>query len=156
MNDAPRTPVAQVQAWQFGVEIDGFTQAYFTKATLPEVELDTAEFSPAGSMFNQKLPGRAAFADITLTMGTRSDTAEDEAFTWLTQTFNVLEQIGADPADFLRDIAIVQYSRPGVEFRRWVLHGAWVKKYAPGEQDGSSSDNVMRELTLSYQYYTQE
>lgn len=152
MNNAPNTPPNLIQAWQFGVEIQGFTAAYFTRSNLPEIEFEESSFAPAGSLFNTKLPGRATFSDVVMSLGQRAEEAEDAAWLWVTKQADFQTQVGADPSSFMLDVAITQYSRPGNAFRRWVLFGAWVKKYVPGDMDGSSSDPIVRELTLTYQF----
>jgi len=148
------TPADMVHKFQFGVEIDGFEQALFQKCNLPEIEFDEATFGGAGSYFDMKLPGRAKFADIVLELGTRADTASDEVLEWIEQQVDLAQHRSSPPSEFLRDLAIIQYTRPGLEYRRWNVHGAWVKKYVPGEGDGASSDIQIRQVTLTYQYYT--
>ena len=69
MNEAGVTPLALNQKWQFGLEIDGFLWAYFSKASFPEMEFDEVTFAPAGSMFDQKAAGRAKFSDIEVEKG---------------------------------------------------------------------------------------
>lgn len=150
----PVTPPDLIHKFQFAVEIDGWEQAYFTKANLPEIEFDEATLAPGGSYFDVKLPGRAKFSDITLELGTRADVADDEALAWLSSQVDLAKHRSSVPSEFLRDIAIVQNNRPGEEYRRWTVHGAWIKKYTPGEGDGSSSDFQIRQIVIAYQFYT--
>lgn len=154
MNDAGVTPKDLVQNWAFSVEIDGFDAAYFTKADIPKVEMEQAEFAPAGSAFDQKLPSRAKFDDITLDKGVASDGADTAAIDWLTQQMDFVNGAGTLSGDYLRDIAIVEYDRAGGEVRRWNIHGAWIKKYDPGSREGKNSENAIEQITLAYQYYT--
>lgn len=156
MNDAGVTPKDLIQSWQFAVEIDGFEAAYFTKADLPEAEFEEVTFAPAGSAFDQKLPGRAKFADITLEKGIPADSADTAAFTWLTSQMDFSAGTGTPAADYLKDIAVVEYSRDGQAARRWNLRGAWIKKYTPGNREGGKSENAMEQIVVTYQYYSLE
>lgn len=154
MNQAGVMPKELIQNWSFSIEIDGFNAAYFTKAEMPKVEFEQAEFAPAGSLFDQKLPGRAKFDDITLDRGVFADGVDSEAYTWISQTADFAAGIGAIQTMYLKDIAIVEYDRVGNEMRRWDLHGAWIKKYEAGTREGKNTENAIETITITYQYYT--
>lgn len=154
MNDAGVTPRDLVQNWAFAVEIDGFNAAFFTKADMPKAEFEQAEFAPAGSAFDQKLPSRVKFDDITLEKGVSVEGTDRAVLDWISQQMDFTTGTGTLSATYLRDIAIVEYDRAGTEVRRWTVIGAWVKKYEPGTREGKNSENAIEQLTIAYQYYT--
>lgn len=153
MNAAGVTPKSLIQKWQFSVEIAGFDPAYFTKADLPEIEFDKAEFNPAGSMFPQKAAGRASFNDITLEKGKSQGPTEESLLSWIRQCITVAAATGGVPTDYMRDIDLVQYDRTGAEVKRFRLFSAFVGSAKFGEGDGSSSDNDMESITICYQFF---
>ena len=153
MNTAGVTPKSIAQKWQFGVEIDGFNAAYFTKIGLPEVEFEEVTFAPAGSMFNQKAAGRASFSDIDAEKGVPQDVSDFSLLNWVKKCIDVFTATGGVPADYMKDIDIVRYDRTGKEIQRYRLYGAWVKRAKFGELEGGSSDNDIESMTISYQYF---
>jgi len=143
-----------MQKWQWGIEINGFNAALFSKGQEPKTEFEEVAFAPGGSIFDQKLPGRVKFDDITLEKGITQDGADKAALTWLLTQLVAGVGIGALPEVALRDVDIVRYDRTGKEIRRWTLHGAWVKVLEYEELEGGSSDNSIEKITLCYQYWT--
>jgi len=139
---------------QFAIEANGFDLALFQKAKLPEAEIEEVSFSPAGSIADQKVAGRVKYADIALEKGVRQDGADREALNWFNNVLGVKAGMGL-PEDYMRDVDIVQYNRRGEETRRWTLHGCWIKKLEYGDVEGSSNENVIEIITLTYQYYTE-
>ncbi len=155
MKYSGNTPKSLYQRYQFAVEINGFDYALFQKVKLPDIEFEEVAFAPAGSMFDQKVAGRAKFSDITYEKGIQQDGTDREALNWVQKILDVNASSGGVPEDYMRDVDIVQYNRQGNETRRWTLHGAWVKKLEYGELEGKSNENVIEVMTLSYQYYSE-
>jgi phage tail-like protein len=155
MNNVGVTAKSLHQKWQFGVEIDGFDVAYFTKAALPDFEFDEVAFSPGGAIFDQKAAGRVKFNDVTLEMGTpQNDTQGEDFIDWFQQCVDVAQNAGAVPDDYMKDIDIVEYDRSGTEIRRWTLNGSFVKSGKLGDLEGGSSENTIRSCVIAYQYFT--
>lgn len=153
------TPKSLTQQWQFGVVIDGFQAGLFTKSDLPEVEFDEVAFAPAGSLFDQKVPGRMKFSDITLEKGIPQDTFDSSLFDWVKKVVAISASNGATggvPAMYLKNIDLIRYDRAGEEVVRFKLIGAWVKTAKFGDGDGSQSDNMIESMTLSFQYFDVE
>ena len=153
MNSAGVTPQSLAQKWQFGVEIAGFSPAYFNKANFPQVEFDEVEFNPAGSLFAQKVAGRAKFTDITLEKGVPQEALETSIFDWVRKCITVAQGVGGVPSDYLRDVDLVEYDRSGNEIKRFRLFNSFIKTAKFGEHEGGSSENVMEEMTLCFQYF---
>lgn len=154
MEHAGTMPKSLYQSWAFAVECNGFDIALFKKTSLPKTEFDEVSFAPGGSMFDQKVAGRAKFEDISLEKGILQDGSEDAARDWIKKVVNVNKGVSSLPTDYMRDVDLVQYDRTGQETRRWTLRGAWIKALEYDELDGASSENTLEKLTLSYQYWT--
>ncbi len=154
MSVSPRIPESLVHRDKFAVEANGFDLALFSKAKLPEVEFEEITFSPAGSSFDQKVPGRPKYADITLEKGVLQSGADTEALTWFERIIDANTGVGVPIPAYLKDVDIVLYNNSGAEVRRFTLHGAWVKKLEYGDADASVSENVIEIITLTYQYFT--
>lgn len=146
-------PQSLYQNWQFAIEINGFDVALFRKGQEPKTEFEEVAFSPAGSMFDQKVAGRLKFDDITLEKGVLANGSDEAARDWVKLQANVNLNTGALPDQYMRDIDIVRYDRSGNETRRWTLHGAWIKTLEYDELEGGSSDNTIEKLTITYQYW---
>lgn len=153
MNSAGVSPSSVVQAWQFGVEIAGFSSAFFHKAAFPEIEFDESKFSPAGSMFDQKVAGRAKFNDVTLEKMTPQEQTETSILTWARSCITVAAATGGVPSDYLRDVDLIKYDRSGNEIQRYRLFSAFIKTAKFGEGDGGSSENMIETMTLCYNYF---
>jgi phage tail-like protein len=147
-------PKSLYQNWQFAIEVNGFDVALFRKGQEPKTEFEEVAFSPAGSMFDQKVAGRMKFDDITLEKGVLADGSDEAARNWVKLQANVNRSIGALPEDYMRDIDIVRYDRTGKETRRWTLHGAWVKTLEYDELEGGNTDNTIEKITLCFQYWS--
>lgn len=156
MNQVGVTPKSLHQKWQFGVEIDGFEAALFTKAALPEFEFDEVKFSPGGAIYDQKAAGRVKFSDTTLEMGKPQKAGGDALLDWVKQCADFLQNAGEVPETYLKTVDIVCYDRSGREFERYRLHGAWIKSAKLGELEGGSSDNTIQSMTICYNYFTKE
>lgn len=157
MNKASVVPQSLQQKWQFGIEIGGMEKAWglFTKTDFPEIQFDEVEFNPGGSMFPTKAAGRAKFSDVTLEKGiaqTGTD-IEDTLLDWIKLVIAVRAMTGGVPANYMKDVDLVKYDRPGNAIKRFRLFGAWPKTAKFGEGDGSSSDNDIETVTLTYQYF---
>jgi phage tail-like protein len=151
----PKVPRPLVHRNKFAIECNGFDLALFTKCKLPEVEFDEIAFSAAGSEFDQKVAGRAKYADITMEKGVlQLGLADTGALDWIQTILEVNTGLGVPAAAYVRDVDIVLYGDLGLETRRFTLHGAWPKKIEYGDADGSVSENVIEIITLAYQYFT--
>lgn len=154
MNNVGITPKSMHQKWQFGIEIEGFDAAYFTKSDLPEMEFDEVAFSPGGSIYDQKSAGRLKFNDITMESGEPQDGSGDAMLGWVNACVTILQNTGGLPDSYMKDIDIVQFDRTGKEIKRWRLHSSYIKSCKFGELEGGSSDVTIKTMTISYNYFT--
>jgi len=142
------------QNWQWGIEVDGFELALFSKGAAPSVTVEEADFDSAGSLYTMPTAARVTWDPITFEKGILADGSDDEALYWLFTTFNVLEQTGWVPADYKRDIDVINFARTGQAFRRWRLHHSWIKSLKYTDLDGSSNDITFEQIEIRYHYAT--
>lgn len=153
MHSAGVTPASLHQRWQFGVEIDGFPAGNWLKAELPKIQFDEVEHNPGGSISPQKVAGRAKYNDVKLSKSSPQEKIEHSVLAWIKKCVSAAQGTGGVPADYLKDIDVVQYDRTGKETKRWRLFSAFIKEADWGELDGSSSENVEESLTICYNYF---
>lgn len=146
-------PKSLYQNFQFAIEMNGFDVALFKKGSEPKTDFEVATFAPAGSMFDQKVAGRATFEDITFEKGILQDGSDEAARDWLKQIIDVNAATGGLPDSYMRDMDVVRYDRQGSETRRWSLHGAWIKTLEYDELEGGSSEPSVEKITICYQYW---
>jgi len=48
---------------------------------------------------------------------------------------------------------VVQLDRDGSELRRWTLYNAWPTKFNAGEWDNEADENVIEQVTLTFDYF---
>lgn len=149
------TPKSLYQNWQFAIEINGFDVALFKKGQEPKTEFEEVAFAPAGSMFDQKVAGRAKFDDLNFERGQLQDGSDKAALDWIRREIDVNTVTGRLPADYMKDIDLVRYDRTGKETRRWTLHGAWVKVLEYDELEGGNTENSIEKITICFQYWKQ-
>jgi tail tube protein gp19 len=153
MQQAGVTPKSLHQRWQFGIEIGGFEVGFFTTASEVSVSNAVVEFNPAGSISAQKAAGRMTWDDVTLEKGWSQESAEDAALLWQRDIARASQGTGGLPADYMRELDIVEYDRTGREIRRFRLYYAFIQKisFSPAK-DGSSSDNSIQQVVIAYNY----
>lgn len=137
--------------FKFLVEIDGITQAGFQKAGPLEGSVEVTEHWEGGALLPDKSPGRGKFEDITLEYGATDNL---ELYEWFRSVLDAAQEAGgADPADYKRNLSIVQLDRAGNEVQRWNVYGAWPTKFRAGEWDNTSSEKLIRQVVLAIDYY---
>lgn len=156
MNASGTMPKNVQKKYQFGIEINGFDAALFTKGKFPSVEFDVSEFNAAGSGFPQKSHGRAKFENLTFEKGILVDGADTAALDWLTKHMDFETGTGATTEAVMRDLDLIGYDVAGREFRRFTLHGAFIQKYEGDDYEGGSSEHAVEKLSLCYQYFTKK
>lgn len=152
MQSAGSTPSVPMQKWTFAVEIGGFDAAFFTKASGLTAKNQVSVFAPAGSLFDQKTPGRMAFDDVVLEKGKAQVGTDNMIMQWLADIADVTSGVGKI-GTALRNVDIVEYDREGNEINRYRLYNAFITDAKMGDWDGSSSEPLIQSLTLSYQYF---
>lgn len=136
--------------FKFLVEIDGIVSAAFQKMSELSGEIAKVEYSEGGAIIPNKSPGRLSFSDVTLDRGATSDR---DLFDWFKEVWDASSGTGLADPEFRRSLDLVQLERDGTELRRWTLYQAWPTKFNAGEWDNEADENVIEQVTLTFDYF---
>jgi phage tail-like protein len=137
----------------------GFSEITLPKATVNEVpyreNLDSQRFT--------KSPGLVKFEPIVLRRGS---TVNMDLYEWyrlvnddtLLQTTATQLGLGSSIVpqsdNFRKEVIITALDRAGQEVKQWLLFNAWPSSYKGGNDfSASSEDNLIEELTLTYESF---
>ena len=109
-----------------------------------------ASKTAGGSLIPHKSPGRLTFSDVTLERGATDDR---DLFDWFQDVAAAASGLGLTNGGYKRNIDIVQQDRDGSTLRRWSLSQAWPVKFVAGEWDNESDENVIEQVTLTYDFF---
>lgn len=136
--------------FKFIVEEAGIAVAAFQKASELSVEAAKIEYHEGGSLIPDKSAGRLTFSDVTLDRGV---TIERDLYDWFLEVADAAADQGVNEPDYKRTLDIVQQDRLGNELRRWRLVNAWPIKFTAGEWDNDADENVIEQVTLTFDYF---
>jgi phage tail-like protein len=146
-----------LQQARFLVNFDGIESQEYTEVEGLEVSFEDVKTRHGGSRVAYKRPGNIEFGDITLR---RDATSTDIDFQLWTATQAELtaagvgaKTIGAGGDGALRNGEIIALDNDGTELAKWMINGAYVKKYTPGSFKADSNDFVKEELVLGVQFW---
>jgi len=107
--------------FRYLVEIDGFANAGFTKATGLDQELDVIEYREGGeNAIQRKLPGQAKFAPVVLERGATSNL---DMWNWIQSILSFGGTPGLKIAR--KTISIVLIGNGGERLREWQLQNSF-------------------------------
>jgi T4-like virus tail tube protein gp19 len=136
---------------RFIMEIDGI-QSYVVKtanrptATSEVVELDHINLK-------RKIKGKTNWEDITITLfDPIVPSGAQMVMDWVRQSHESLTGRDGYASFYKKDINLYIIGPVGDKIEQWTLKGAWINSANFGDLDWSSSDPVMIELTLTYDY----
>lgn len=138
--------------FKFVVEIDSFTYSGFRKCGALESETAVIEQYEGGALIPNKSLGRVKFADIMLERGATQD---QDMFTWYKQVSNIAANSGLVDEAYKRNVAIRQQDRDGKTLRVWKVKKAFPSKFTAGEWDNDADENVIENITLTYDFFDQ-
>jgi phage tail-like protein len=144
------TPRSFAKKFKFLVEIDDLSHAGFQKASELSVEVANVQYFEGGSLIPNKSPGRLTFSDVTLERGATQDR---DLFDWLQDVAITASGLGLVDPYYKRNLDIVQQDRDGTTLRRWSLARAWPVKFVAGEWDNESDENVIEQVTLTFDFF---
>lgn len=136
--------------FKFVVEIDSFGSSGFQKCSELSVEVANVQYFEGGSLIPHKSPGRLTFSDVTLERGATQD---QDLFDWFQDVAFASSGLGLTDPGYKRNLDIVQQDRDGTTLRRWSLARAWPVKFVGGEWDNESDENVIEQVTLTYDFF---
>jgi phage tail-like protein len=144
------TPRSFAKKFKFVVEIDDIAHAGFQKCSELSVEVANVQYFEGGSLIPNKSPGRLTFSDVTLERGATQDR---DLFDWLQDVAITASGLGLVDPYYKRNLDIVQQDRDGTTLRRWSLARAWPVKFVAGEWDNESDENVIEQVTLTFDFF---
>ncbi len=147
------TPRSFHKKFKFVIEIDGLRHTGFQKCSELSVEVANVQHFEGGALIPNKSPGRLTFADLTLERGATQDR---DLFDWFQDVARTASGRGLPDAEYKRTLDVVQQDRDGSTLRRWTLTGAWPVKFVAGEWDNESDENVIEQVTLTYDFFQLE
>lgn len=136
--------------FKFVFEIDDVGHAGFQKCSELSVEIAKVEYFEGGTLIPNKSPGRLTFSDVTLERGATQD---HELFDWFGDVALTSSGLGLTDPYYKRNGDVVQQDRDGTTLRRWSLSQAWPTKFVAGEWDNESDENVIEQVTLTYDFF---
>ena len=136
--------------FKFVVEIDSLGSSGFQKCSELSVEVANVQYFEGGSLIPHKSPGRLTFSDVTLERGATQD---HDLFDWFQDVAFASSGLGLTDPGYKRNLDIVQQDRDGTTLRRWSLSRAWPVKFVGGEWDNESDENVIEQVTLTYDFF---
>jgi len=129
--------------FRFKVEIDGFTTASFSEATIPDSTTDSVDYREGtDSPYQRKLSGLTKYGNITLKKGL---TDSMELYNWRKS----VEDSGAVKAR--KSISLVLVDEEGNDKSRWDIIEAWPIKYSSASLDAKGNAVVIESLEIVHE-----
>jgi phage tail-like protein len=130
------------RAFQFRVEIDGVTNAFFQEVGGIDATTDVVEYREGGdSLGTRKFPGQTKHSNLSLKRGYTKD---PQLFDW----YNLV-MTGSE--DIRRNISIIQTDMKGEEVLRWNLFKAFPVKYTAPAFNAKGNDLSIETLEVAYE-----
>lgn len=133
-----------LQGFMFRVSIDGIPDTVgFQSVSGMSREVEVVEYFEAMYNYAHKLPGRESFGEITFARGMYgSDNYLRDAY----------EKIFQSGDDIRREVTLQILDRGGTVRKKFGFAEAWFSSYTPGDLDSTSSDVVIENLVMQYEY----
>ena len=136
---------------RFIMYIDGIPSYMIKKVAAPSIEFGEVKIDHINSYF--KVAGKAEWKDITLSLYNPISPSGQQAVAEWWRTCYESTTGRAGYADFYKkDITLDIVGPVGDIVSEWVLVGAWLKSFNPGEYDWSSGDAIEMDATITYDY----
>lgn len=136
--------------YKFIVEFKGVEHVKFRKCSELSSETAKSEQNEGGTLIPDKGFGRVTFTDVTLERGAADD---DDMWNWYQAVSDAEANSGGVEEDVKRNGDIVQQQRDNKTLHRWRLTNAWPLKFVAGDWDNDSDDNVIEQVTLTYDFF---
>ncbi len=158
------TPLIPRQRARFRVRVPGpgnrgIIEGMFRRCSRPSAEIIKGEILGGGSVAPYKYPTSVRYRDVVLESGRTSDRG---LYNWFAQVLRAAGAMSGATTGFRRTVEIQELSRRlGEPFNpraqtvvdTWILHGAWVTGYGPGEYDNQSDEFLIENVTLTYDFF---
>ena len=133
-----------LQGFMFRVSIDGIpSEVGFQSVSGLSREVEVVEYLESMYDHAHKLPGRESFGEITFARGMYP---EDN---YLRDAYEKCFQKGDD---YRSEVTLTICDRAGTPRKYFGFAEAWFSSYTPGDLDSTSSDVVIENLVMQYEY----
>ena len=131
--------------YNFAVEIDSVTVAFFREASGLSTEVEVIEHqvvNEKGMQITQKIAGHSATGEFTIkkTM---------DGNTYLTDWFAEVQEGKFD--SYRRNGSIVMFDPQGNETARWNFINGWPKSWSASDLDASADDVATEEIVITHE-----
>lgn len=131
------------RAFQFSVEIDGVSNAFFQEVSGLDATADVIEYRAGGDVLGpRKFPGQIKHSNLTLKRGYTDDA---QLFNWFKDVIN------GNVEKVRKHISVVQLNMLGAEVLRWNLFNAFPVKYTVNSFNAKGNDLSIETLEVAYE-----
>ena len=129
--------------FRFRLEIDGITQAGFSKVTIAETSTDAIDYREGPDPTHaRKLPGITKYGPVTLEWG-----FTDSVELWRWYAAIVAGQIETNR----KTVNIIVQDETGADKARFTISNAWPAKYHPAELNAKGSDVLLETVVFEHE-----
>lgn len=131
--------------FNFAVEVDSVTVAYFKEAKGLSMEVEVIEHqvvNSSGRQVTQKIAGHVATGEVTLTKSM-------DGGTYLTDWFTEVQEGKFD--SYRRNGSIIMYDPQGTEIARWNFTNGWPKSWSASDLDAGADDVSTEEVVITHE-----
>lgn len=146
------TPKPFLKRYKFLIESDRLGDAAFQKCSEFEQDIEVNEYAEGGAIFNEKDAGRVKFSNITMSRGCTID--DNDIENWQLEAAAAGDDIGGVGDSYKSNMDISSLQRDGSPGRRYRLFSAWPKRVKVGPWDNGSSEHVMTEVEICFNFGT--
>jgi len=144
MGDDPATSDMLLATYNFAVEVDGITVAYFREASGLTTEVEVIEHeivNEKGKQVTQKIAGHASTGEVTLRRSL-------DANPYLAEWFKEVQDGKFD--SYRRNGSIVMYDPQGTGTARWNFVNGWPKSWTASDLDAGADEIATEEVTITH------
>jgi len=136
------------KVFNFIIEINGVDSWAVQEFTPPELSIEAVAHGGANS--DIKTAGRVSVGDASFNYLKPLPTITDEAYDWFKRAQDI-QRGGGQLSSVYKKIAVVRELYPDnvKTAGRWILTGAWVSGISQNAFSRTSSDNILRSVTLT-------
>ena len=134
-----------IATFNFAVEVDSVTVAFFREASGLSMEVEVIEHqvvNDKGKQVTQKIAGHSATGEVTLKKSM-------DGSKYLTDWFTEVQDGKFD--SYRRNGSIVMYDPQGTELARWNFVNGWPKSWSASDLDASADDVATEEVVITHE-----
>ncbi|GAB1376894.1 hypothetical protein MASR1M48_17460 [Lactococcus petauri] len=144
-------PKSFLKKYKFIIECDRIGDTGFQKCSELESDIEVNEYAEGGSIYDTKDAGRNKFTNLTLTRGESLD--DNDLYNWHLECAAAGADLGGVGDSYKSNMDVVSQNRDGSTGKRWRLFNAWPKRVKVGDWDNSSSEHLMNEAEIVFDYF---